>query len=286
MKLSVGTVIKQVGGKFTVRTNDGIIVAHARNLRQNGVLVGDKVEVQDNVITKVSLRKNQLIRPLISNIDQIVIIVANKPSTDFMLIDKLIIYANENNIDTIICVNKIEESSLLYNEILIQYEFVVDKIIKVSAKNGKIDELRHCIEGKTSVLAGQSAVGKSTIINALFKENIAQIGELSRIEKGKNTTRHTELYAIDEKTFLADTPGFSCLELINFEPEEVSKGYTEFYLMSQNCKYRQCDHIFVDKCDCEVLRQLENNESLIKRYERYKDLYIETREKWRKKYGK
>lgn len=282
-----GIVTKQVGGRFTIRTQNEEIVTYARGkLKVNGVLVGDKVETDGKVITKVLPRINRLIRPTIANVDQIVIVIANKPSTDFVLIDKLIMYADKNNIEVIICVNKIENSKNIFDLVQKQYNQVVKKIIKTSALQKQIEELMPLLKNKTTVFAGQSAVGKSTLLNAIFNKNIAIVGELSKIEKGKNTTRETELYSIDNSSFIADTPGFSCLELINFSPEEVSRGYEEFYEMSKNCKYKQCDHIFVDLCDCEVLSNLKTNNALIERYERYKNLYIETREVWRKRYGK
>ena len=282
-----GIVIKKNADKFTIKSSDQIYTIVARgNLKKNGVYVGDLVETDNNVILKVFPRINYLIRPNIANIDQIIIVVTSKPATDFVLIDKLIMYADKNLIKTIICVNKSEISQEIYEKIKIQYSNVVEKIVKTSAINNDIEELKPLLKGKISVFAGQSAVGKSTLLNAIFNKELAQVGELSKIDRGKNTTRETELYLLDENSFIADTPGFSCLELMNFSPEEVSSGYSEFYELSKNCKYRQCDHIFVDECDCEVKRKLREDFTIQERYERYKDLYIETREVWRKRYGK
>ena len=282
-----GTVIKQVGGIFSVRVGSETINIYARGkLKQNGVIVGDEVETDGKVILSIHKRKNQLIRPIISNVDQIIIVVSQIPEPDFTLIDKLIIYANINKINTIICVNKIEESQKLYEDIQKQYSDVVYSIVKTSAINGKIEELLPLLQNNISVFAGQSAVGKSTLLNAIFSKNMTSVGELSKIERGKNTTRETILYTLNENSFIADTPGFSCLELINFSPEQVTQGYTEFEELSNGCKYRQCDHIYVDKCDCGVLEKLEENSDILPRYQRYKELYNQVRENWRNRYGK
>ncbi|MBQ7308530.1 MAG: ribosome small subunit-dependent GTPase A [Clostridia bacterium] len=282
-----GIVVKKNADKFTVKNGKDFYTISARgNLKKQGVFVGDRVEIDGNVVLKVLPRKNFLIRPNIANIDQIIIVIASKPATDFLLIDKLIMYADKNNIKTIICVNKYEISEELFVTIKTQYSQVVEKIIKTSAINNQIDELKPILKDKISVFAGQSAVGKSTLLNAIFEKEIAQIGGLSKIERGRNTTRETELFILNENSYIADTPGFSCLELINFSPEEVSNGYREFYDLSVECKYKQCDHIFVDEVDCMVKQQINQNDKLKERYNRYKDLYIETREIWRKRYGK
>ena len=285
--MNKGIVIRQVGGKFTIKTANEKIVLNARGkLRDNGLYVGDEVCFENGAVSTILPRKNKLIRPCIANVDTIVVVVAEKPETDFVLIDKLIMYADKNNIEVIICVNKSDISENLYKQIVLEYSDVVSSIVKTSAVNNDVNELLPLLTDKISVFAGQSAVGKSTLLNAILKKNIAKVGELSKIEKGKNTTRETTIYEIDDKSFIADTPGFSCLELINFTPEEVSSGYTEFFQLSKNCRYRQCDHIFVDRCDCAVLRELDKNKDLNYRYERYKNLFIESRDKWRNKYGK
>ena len=171
-----GTVIKQVGGKFTVRTqNEKFTISARGKLRQKGLFVGDIVETDGEVVSKVFPRKNSLIRPSVCNIDQIIIVVASVPVTDFTLIDKLIIYADINKINTIICVNKCDENTLLYEQIKSQYQGVVNNVVKTSGLNKNIDELLPLLKNKISVFAGQSAVGKSTLLNAIFGKDIARI---------------------------------------------------------------------------------------------------------------
>ena len=280
-----GIVIKQVGGLFTIKVDNEIIsVPSRKNLKKNGVMVGDIVETDRNVILNVMKRKNRFIRPAVANIDQIIIVVANVPEPDFLLIDKMIIYADMNNVSTIICVNKSENSTDVLKRVKRDYGDVVEDIVTTSAINNDISELLPLLKGKLSAFAGQSAVGKSTLLNVIMNKNIAKTGDLSKIERGKNTTRETEIFSFDETTHIIDTPGFSMLDLINFSPVEVSKGYSEFYKMSENCKYRQCDHIYVEKKDCSVLTMLEFNKDKEERYERYKDLYNDTKEIWRKRY--
>lgn len=278
-------VIKQVGGLFFVKTKENIKTCKALGkLKNNKILVGDYVELKDDVIIKVFPRTNSFIRPLISNVDQLVIVLSEIPEPDLSLIDKLIIYANFNNVKAVICVNKIDRNLAIYEKIKLEYDSVVEKVIKTSAIKNNIEELHEVLEGKFSVFCGQSAVGKSSLLNALLGENKVKTGDLSRIEKGKNTTRETEIFCLNDKTFIADTPGFSMLDLIKFSPQEVSKGYTEFYDLSHECRYKQCDHIFVEKDDCKVLREIEKDEILMNRYVRYKKNYLQVKERWDKRY--
>ena len=253
------------------------------------LLVGDFVTLQKEnnsyVITKLEQRKNELIRPYIANVDQLVIVIAPTPSPDFLLTDKLIIMANENKLKTLLLLNKCDLfDEYFINKIKGQYENVVDDILILSAKNHLyIDELKEKLYNKFSVFAGQSAVGKSTILNELgFSQ---QTGELSKkVERGKHTTRQTEVFSLNDTTFIADTPGFSLLELFEVNPEKLHEYYPDIDNFLNNCKYRACNHIQMLESECAVKRAVTNGTLNKERYERYITLYEEVKKRWKEKY--
>lgn len=196
--MTKGRVVKAVASSFSVLTADNnIIKCHVRKKVKNviDIFVGDYVFVDKNVIEKVEDRKNCLIRPYVSNIDVLIIVVAKVPEPDWLLVEKLLLNCHEEDIKPIICINKCD---LLSKEELSKfiepYKNDVD-MLTISAKTGEgLEELKGYFEGKTLAFAGQSAVGKSSIINALSGENL-EVGELSaKINRGKNTTRRVEIF--------------------------------------------------------------------------------------------
>lgn len=263
-----GIVLSKNANLFTVESNGEIHKIHpSGKTKTSGIFVGDKVEFEES-ITKVLPRKNLLVRPPLANIDRLFIVISPSPKPDFILVDKLLIYCTLNDIFPVLVINKCDIAGEEFlNFITKNYKKIV-KIIKISAKNGNIKEIEENIEG-VCAMAGQSAVGKSSIINSIFKENLADTDTLSkRIERGKQTTRLVTLYKL-RKGYLADTAGFSLLDLsyvINLDYRELSAYYPDFLTARAKCKFRSCLH---ESGDCGVIRAVDENKISMLRYENY-----------------
>ncbi len=263
-----GIVLSKNANLFTVESNGEIHKIHpSGKTKTSGIFVGDKVEFEES-ITKVLPRKNLLVRPPLANIDRLFIVISPSPKPDFILVDKLLIYCTLNDIFPVLVINKCDIAGEEFlNFITKNYKKIV-KIIKISAKNGNIKEIEENIEG-VCAMAGQSAVGKSSIINSIFKENLADTDTLSkRIERGKQTTRLVTLYKL-RKGYLADTAGFSLLDLsyvTNLDYRELSAYYPDFLTARAKCKFRSCLH---ESGDCGVIRAVDENKISMLRYENY-----------------
>lgn len=255
--------------------------------KQNRLLIGDNVEIKKDdfsknyVITKVFERNNELIRPKVCNIDQLLIVVSAVPKPDFLLVDKLIVNCFVNNIDPILIVNKIDLlSQTEIDEIINQYDGVVTQIVLTSALNNNIGELKEVLKDKVSVFAGQSAVGKSSLLNVIDPHLNQATNILSKkVERGKHTTRECTIFALDNNILIADTPGFSMLEL-NFKHTELKNYYPEF--SGYNCKYNNCSHTKEDGCG--ILNALNLNQINHSRHKRYTEIYAQLKTKWEKEY--
>lgn len=281
MQNDIFRVVKIDSDRFVItKSGDKLICPARQQNKKVDILVGDFVIVKDGVIEKVVNRKNRLNRPQIANIDQIIFVLCSLPKPDFFLLDKAIINCIRNNIDIIICVNKqdINDSEFLQN---IKQQYLGRKVIATSALVGEVNELLPLLTGKLTCLAGQSAVGKSTIINALLGANVAKTGELSAIKRGKNTTTTTEIFNV-AGGYLADTPGFSLLDFNDLKSEELELYYPEFDEIRLECKYHRCLHIQEPECavKAKVNYGMINND----RYQRYLKLYSELKEAEQKKY--
>ncbi|MEZ0535795.1 ribosome small subunit-dependent GTPase A [Caldicellulosiruptoraceae bacterium PP1] len=242
-------------------------------------VVGDKVIIENRndgayIISKINERKNLLIRPPIANVDIAIVVIASvMPEVSLLFLDKLLINILKENIKPILCVNKIDlDNSETYNLIKEQY-FEFD-IIKMSAiENIGFEELREKISGKISVFAGQSGVGKSSILNRLIPNANLKVGDISnKLERGKHTTRVVELLKLDNSTYVADTPGFSSIELKDFLRSDLKRYYPEF-IQYMSCRFKSCDHI--NEPGCTVKEAVQNNKISYERYERYKELYYQ-----------
>lgn len=283
-------VVKIVGDIFTVLKKDSLVSACClKNIKKNRVVVGDDVELKKDeysvdkyIITKVFPRKNCIPRPVVANIDKLLILVAIEPKPDFYLIDKLYIYSVTNNIEPIIVINKsdISDKSFVDN-IKSQYGFIKTFVISAKCKSG-IDELKKYILKSVCAVCGQSAVGKSSLINALIPDVYQSTQGLSeKISRGKHTTRVNELF-VWNNLCIADTPGFSNLDL-NIDFDEVQEYYPEFQKYRENCKYLDCSHVGEGK-DCGVIKAKDMGKINKDRYLRYVDLYNKLKENWEKKY--
>lgn len=268
-----GRIIKAISGFYYVEANNTIYECKAKgSFRKDKVtpLVGDFVEFEElkngkgNVVT-ICERKNELIRPPIANIDSVVIVASVKnPDISLLFIDKQIAFLESINIDPIICINKVDiEKSGKIKEI---YQKIGYTVIDTCTKNGDgIDILKEKLNNKVSVLVGNSGVGKSSLTNKLLGSKIMEEGNLSKIERGKQTTRHTELIKLGENTYIADSPGFSSFEL-NSEID-LTNCFVEFSEYLKDCRYRGCSHVSEEECG---IKYAVNDGKIEKsRYENY-----------------
>ncbi|MDE5601953.1 MAG: ribosome small subunit-dependent GTPase A [Clostridia bacterium] len=285
MKAAIdGRVIKAVASKFFVDTQDGVKVCFARKkLKSDGnIFVGDFVSVMRErdsfVIEEVKPRKNQLIRPYVSNIDLCFIVIAPEPEPDFLLVDKIIVNCHEQGITPVLVANKCD----LCHIDLTEYGDIID-IIECSAESGiGVDSIVYTSLGKTVCFAGQSAVGKSSLINAVLGSDKLEVGELAKkIKRGKNTTRRTEILYIGNGTYLVDTCGFSMLETVDISPESLRLYFDDLEKYRMECRFNTCTHI--DEPDCAVKPHV-GYEIGKGRYLRYKTIFEELKERRENKY--
>ena len=270
-----GQVISSSGLNYTVFANGETYQATARGklkLKKENILVGDYVEINNGAIDKVYERSSFFIRPSVANIDLIVAVLSSEPKPDLTITDKLCASAIREGVEVVFAVNKTDLGDNLYKEILNEYKDTGFTIIDVSAKTGRnLDKLKELLKGRISAFAGQSAVGKSSLMNALFSLDI-KTGELSqKISRGKHTTTKSTVYYLGEYTII-DTPGFYTLEA-DIEPEELFLYYPEYEGYLGKCKFRGCSHI--SEPDCAIIDAVESGDLQRNRYERYKEIYNE-----------
>ncbi|MCQ2080629.1 MAG: ribosome small subunit-dependent GTPase A [Lachnospiraceae bacterium] len=288
-----GKIIKGIAGFYYVFTTLGLVECKAKGtFRKEGIkpLVGDNVELdiisddegdlKGNII-KILKRKNSLIRPSSANIDQALIIFAiTKPDPNYNLLDRFLISMKKEDIPTVVCFNKKDIATSEEIEALrAAYEGCGCKVLFVSGiiEDG-LDDILNVLKGKTTVVAGPSGVGKSTIVNALYPEANMETGEISRkIERGKHTTRHAEIFALNLDTFIIDTPGFTSLNVEGVDKENLWKYYSEFIEYEENCKFAGCSHISEPVCG---IKEAVNEEKISRiRYNNYVQIYKEINSK-------
>lgn len=282
-----GKIIKGIAGFYYVYTTLGLVECKAKGtFRKEGIkpLVGDNVELdilsddsedlKGNII-RILERKNSLIRPSSSNIDQALIIFAiTKPDPNYNLLDRFLISMQKQGIPTVVCFNKKDIASKEEIEALRSaYEECGCKVLFVSGiiEDGLLDILE-VLKGKTTVVAGPSGVGKSTIVNVLYPKANMETGEISKkIERGKHTTRHAEIFALGDETFIIDTPGFTSLNVEGVLKEDLWKYYSEFVDHEINCKFAGCSHISEPVCG---IKDAVNEGKISKiRYNNYIQIY-------------
>jgi ribosome biogenesis GTPase len=289
-----GRIIKGIAGFYYIYTPDkGVYECKAKGIfRKDKIkpLVGDIVEIdvldeegKTGNITEIYERTNALIRPAVANVDQaLVIFAAAKPTPNLNLLDRFLISMSKQGLKCIVCFNKTDIVS--EKELRMLMETYVNcgyKVICTSAlKNEGVEAIRKELYGKTTVLAGPSGVGKSSIMNIIDPDANMEVGNISdKIERGKHTTRHSELRMIKENTYIMDTPGFSSL-YVEMDKEELKEHFVEFNEYSDGCKFNGCFHLNEPKCA--VKDALFEGKISKTRYENYKLLYNEINDK--KKY--
>ena len=293
-----GKIIRGIAGFYYVNVpGAGMAECKAKGIfRNRGVkpLVGDDVcleilETQDDGkllgnITEIVERKNQLIRPAVANIDQaVVIFAASFPKPNLNLLDRFWLMMEMQNIPTVICFNKADDKERAeIEELAAHYDKSGCRVCLASAVSGEgIEELRHILLGKTTVFAGPSGVGKSSVMNALFPEAKMETGEISeKIKRGKHTTRHSELFYLGQNTYAMDTPGFTSLSLPDIEKEQLKEYYPEFSGYRDSCRFLGCVHI--NEPDCQVKKALAEGRVSRVRYDNYRQFFEEISS--RKKY--
>lgn len=282
-----GIVVKVASNLYSVKTENQLIECTAKGLlkfKKASILVGDMVMVDEgtNTISKILPRKNEFVRPPIANVDQIVIVVAvADPVPDLLLLDKQLVMAEKKNVEPIICINKIDLDAD-YSSIIETYENIGYQVITTTAKNGiGIDKLARIISNKITAFSGNSGVGKSALTNNIFNEEISKEGETSeRLQRGKHTTKHVELFEFASNSFIADTPGFSSFELEGISEKELAELFIEFRNYMGDCEFRSCTH--VKELNCGIKKAVSKRKIDKGRYERYVALYekIKGEKKW------
>ena len=254
----IGRVIKLISNKWTVEVEgcyyECSSIGKFKYLKISPV-VGDKVEIdENNVIKKILPRKNELIRPPISNVDQAIILVSCvEPNFSSNLLDKMLVVIEYNNIKPIICFTKYD---------LLTDTSEIDDVMKYYTSigydvyiNKEIKNIRSILKNKISVLTGQTGVGKSSLLNSLKNDLNLKTGEISKaLGRGKHTTRHVELLDIDGG-LVADTPGFSSLDFIGMDKKDIKDNFIEFYKNADKCKYQDCMHDKEDGCYIRKLKE-------------------------------
>ena len=289
-----GKIVKGIAGFYYVHVvGFGIYECKAKGVfrkEKQKPLVGDNVEIdildeeeKTGNIVEILPRNSELVRPAVANVDQALVVFAvTKPKPHFNLLDRFLIMMECKEIPVIMVFNKqdIAKGSEI-QELKNIYEACGYQMIFTSAREEEnIDKVKEVLKGKTTVVAGPSGVGKSSLINLLQSDVQMETGSISqKIERGKHTTRHSELLAVDDDSYIMDTPGFSSLYTNDFEKEELKYYFTEFAPYEGECKYHGCDH--VNEPGCAVKAALQEGKIHHIRYENYLEMYKELKEKKR-----
>lgn len=289
-----GKIIKGIAGFYYIYAEDGnVYECKAKGIfRKDNFkpLVGDNVEItvlneeeKEGSVTSILPRRNSLIRPAVANVDQAFLIFAmENPKPNFLLLDRFLIMMKQQEIPAVICFNKKdmgekEEMEKLY-EI---YTGCGYRVVLSSTYEGEgMDEIHEILKGKTTVVAGPSGVGKSSITNCMQGEVQMETGEISKkLKRGKHTTRHSQVIPVEKNTFLVDTPGFSSLYLTDMKEEELRDYFPEFVMYEPQCRFQGCMHIH--EPGCAVKKALSEGKISQQRYDNYLALYEELKEKRR-----
>jgi len=289
-----GVILKGIGGFYYVLAEGEVYETRARGrFRKDGItpMPGDLVEITpptDTIggyIEEIRERKNSLPRPMVANVGQLVIVCAAKaPAPDLLLVDKLMIYARCCGVPAVLIINKTDQDAAAAERAAEEYRRADAEVILTSVQEGiGLERVKELLRGETTCFSGQSAVGKSSLLNAICPDLDLKTGGLSRkTARGRHTTRHSELLYIPElDAAVIDTPGFSILEVLDMEPEDLKNYYPEF--QGTECRFGgRCVHY--REPDCGVKQKLAAGEISRGRYERYLTLLQELKERKDNKY--
>lgn len=286
-----GKIIKGIAGFYYVWCeDDNLYECKAKGIfRKNGVkpFVGDNVEIsvlnEDRHLgnmEKILPRKNELVRPAVANVDQAMIIFAMaEPTPNLNLLDRFLVMMEWQNVETIICFSKQDiVSETEEKRLQAVYEKCANRVYSFSnTENTGLEQIKDMLAGKTTVLAGPSGVGKSSLVNRIYPQAETETGEISgKIGRGKHTTRHSELFHIGRDSFLFDTPGFSSLRVPEMPKEELRHYFTEFVPYEGQCRYLGCSHIH--EPGCMIKEKLSKGEIYQSRYDNYIQIFQELAE--------
>ncbi|MDQ0198551.1 ribosome small subunit-dependent GTPase A [Neobacillus ginsengisoli] len=286
-----GKIVKALSGFYYVLHNGALIQCRGRGVfRKNKItpLVGDEVVFQaendlEGYILEVKKRKNELVRPPISNVDQAILVFsAVEPDFSTVLLDRFLVLVEFNHIKPLICITKMDLTNELQKQTISEYakqyrDAGYEVLLTSSETEVGIERLSPHVENKISVFAGQSGVGKSSLLNVLRPGLELKTNDISsHLGRGKHTTRHVELIEIGNG-LVADTPGFSSLEFTDIETEDLTFCFPELARMSENCKFRGCLHVSEPKCG--VKAAVEAGEIPNYRYEHYLDFLQEIKDR-------
>lgn len=292
--MNTGTIVKGIGGFYYVDTGEEIVECKARGHFRNKNMspcVGDKVDITITGEGKGSLdtihqRSNVFIRPPVANIDAMIIVASvQNPAPDLAFIDKMLIIAQNSNVDVKICFNKFDLDNGSVNELVQMYRNAGYTAFTTSTvEDIGIDLIRKSLSGRITAFSGFSGVGKSSLLNAVLKQQVMQTGDVSeRLKRGKHTTRHVELISYNNG-YIVDTPGFSMLDF----PKEITKDelkdyFPEFSNYESQCRFRGCNHMGNTKV-CAVCDAVQKGEISETRFNNYKSFYdiLSQRKEWQK----
>lgn len=288
-----GIIISNISNMYIVEDNNSnnIVKCNARGkFKELNVIptVGDYVEFsivdeikKEGIIDNILGRKSYIKRPKISNLTQIIFVVSMKmPKPDLLMLDKQLAFAELNNIKPIICFNKIDlEDEDYINYIENIYRKIGYNVLRTNAKDKVgIEKLKDILKNNITAFSGNSGVGKSTLINCIFSNEITKEGIISnRNKRGKNTTTSTYLYKIDNNSYIADTPGFSTFDISEIKSEDLYKYFIEFVKPAANCEFVGCTHIKEENCG--IKQAIEDGIISIDRYNRFCKIYLDLKEK-------
>ena len=283
----VGLINKAIGGVYSVEAPDGVFECKARGIfRKKGIspVCGDKVEIEfENktaVITEIKERKSLIIRPPLANLDVLVFVASIcEPAPNLLILDKFIAVAEYKNIKPMVVITKIDKQEP--NEYLNIYNKSGIDVFAVDNITGKgSDEVKQALMGKFSAFTGNTGVGKSSLLNNIFPELDLATNEISKkLGRGKHTTRHVELYKLNDGGYIADTPGFSSFDTNRYDiilKEDLAGCFKEFKPYVNKCRFQDCSH--TKEKGCAVIEAVENGEIARSRHESYLSMYEQAKQ--------
>lgn len=285
-----GTIIKGIGGFYYVKASQNVYECRARGVfRKQRITpaIGDIVEIEADgekgSIVDILDRRSYLVRPPVANIDTMLLVsAASSPEPNLFLMDKMLVNAEISHISPVVCINKTDLARR--DDLTDIYKNAGYEIFTVSAeKNEGIQELTGYLKGRTTAFAGLSGVGKSSLLNIITDGKLETGSVSEKIQRGKHTTRHVELFELSDGGFVLDTPGFSSLEIEGIKADELWQYFPEMRDSRNKCRFRGCSHI--NEPDCYIKDKLKNGEILPSRYESYVQIYnqLKSVKEWEKK---